>query len=104
MRTLSERPNQIKAPFLNSVQEYLEGGVLYACIGLAEEDSNTKSIYLFCTRVSALTWLKGSIGRGNKFTLVSLGVSPSLWPADMFCLKCRHILSGGPASLKTLCW
>lgn len=89
---------------LTSVQKYLERGTLYTCIGLAEKDSNTKSSHLFSTSVPALTWLKGSIGRGNEFTKVSPSVSPSLWPADTCSPKCRHILSGGPASLKMLCW
>lgn len=61
MWTLSERPNWIKAPSLTSVQKYLERGMLYACIGLTDNDSNTKSIYLFS---SVLTQLKGSVGEG----------------------------------------
>lgn len=35
--------------------------MLYACIGLTDNDSNTKSIYLFS---SVLTQLKGSVGEG----------------------------------------
>lgn len=58
MRTLSNRPNQIKAPsLLTSVQKYLERGMrgmLYVYVGLAET-ATPKAVISFSTSVPAVT-------------------------------------------------